>query len=582
MMAIKRCLNSLFWLLIVLFLCPSCEREGGGEGLLPSITLDRDEPIYHVYVGEPLLLELVVENAGDNPLYRWTMEGAVVSEEATFTFVGMEPGSVYLIFEVIADHGQDEVELRVDVMPLKSPAITLIVPPEGFSVLVGGELAFAPEVNVVGETTFVWEVNGESVSAEKEYTFIQLLAGDYRVRFVASNSNGTDAIEFEVKVCTAGEMPFYWAFEQSVYSISRGRTVFLRPYDVRNAFDAEYTWKVNGQSVEVSPVDTRYAGSEPECLYAFTPGWEGEYTVEVVMKNSYIERAHLFTVKVCPPEGSYKRVQTPGSSAKWNRVYEFMAAPGQFVNENYTATTMSEACTYAEDRLRKGEYVSLGAFGGYIVVGFDHSIGNDGGYNIQISGNSYRNSSDPGIVWVMQDENGNGLPDDTWYELKGSEYGRPSTRLDYAVTYYRPDRPGRPVAWIDNEGHTGEVEYIATHAQDYYYPRWVRENAYTLVGRKLTSNTVMISPNNWINKEFEWGYADNFSPVDRLTEEANKGGGANSNHFKIDHAVRYDGQPANLRYIDFVKVQTGVNARAGWIGEVSTEVVGVSDYNMIK
>lgn len=41
-------------------------------------------------------------------------------------------------------------------------------------------------------------------------------------------------------------------------------------------------------------------------------------------------------------------------------------------------------------------------------------------------------------MWVMQDVNGNGLPDDTWYQLKGSEYGKEETIETYAVTYYRP------------------------------------------------------------------------------------------------------------------------------------------------
>ena len=38
----------------------------------------------------------------------------------------------------------------------------------------------------------------------------------------------------------------------------------------------------------------------------------------------------------------------------------------------------------------------------------------------------------------MQDINGNGQPDDEWYELKGSETGIDGTIQDYEVTYYRP------------------------------------------------------------------------------------------------------------------------------------------------
>ena len=37
-----------------------------------------------------------------------------------------------------------------------------------------------------------------------------------------------------------------------------------------------------------------------------------------------------------------------------------------------------------------------------------------------------------------------------------------------------------------------------------------------------------------------------------------------------------------MDYIDFVKVQVGVNTKSGWLGEVSTEVFGFYDYNMKK
>ena len=58
-----------------------------------------------------------------------------------------------------------------------------------------------------------------------------------------------------------------------------------------------------------------------------------------------------------------------------------ITAPGQFVNEHYTAADPEAACAYADGRMREAAYVSLGAFGGCLVVGFDHSIENDGGYN---------------------------------------------------------------------------------------------------------------------------------------------------------------------------------------------------------
>ena len=39
--------------------------------------------------------------------------------------------------------------------------------------------------------------------------------------------------------------------------------------------------------------------------------------------------------------------------------------------------------------------------------------------------------------------------------------------------------------------------------------------------------------------------------------------------------------PANLQQIDFIKVQTGVNAKAPLIGEISTEVCGIGCYRTV-
>lgn len=50
--------------------------------------------------------------------------------------------------------------------------------------------------------------------------------------------------------------------------------------------------------------------------------------------------------------------------------------------------------------------------------------------------------------------------------------------------------------------------------------------------------------------------------------------------FQNSNAVDKNGQPANLKYIDFIRVQTGVNAKAGWLGENSTEVFGFTDENI--
>ena len=183
----------------------------------------------------------------------------------------------------------------------------------------------------------------------------------------------------------------------------------------------------------------------------------------------------------------------------------------------------------------------------------------------------------------MQDENGNGEPDDTWYELAGSETGKAETIQEYAVTYYRPSEPQQLVRWTDNLGQEGQIDYLKQyHRQDYYYPLWVEEDSYTLTGTRLEARNYDASTNGtyWINAEYDWGYADNFSPIDRLTDDENVAANTNANHFKISNAIDREGRAIDLKFIDFVKVQCGVNTKSGWLGEVSTEVCGFYDYKL--
>ncbi len=253
-------------------------------------------------------------------------------------------------------------------------------------------------------------------------------------------------------------------------------------------------------------------------------------------------------------------------------VYEFCPAPGQFINEGYEAHTAKQARQYAEQTLNaeRQTYLSLGGFGGYIVVGFGRSVVNSGEYDFEVIGNAFNNSSEPGVVYVMQDENANTLPDDRWFELRGSEYDNPESIADYEVTYLRPTGDYQPIEWYDNIGGSGQIERITKHQQPSYYPAWITDESYTLRGRRLPTNAY-IDPNRpvdegdyWVIENFEWGYADN--------------AGSNGYKFRIADAVDEDGNAVNLRYIDFIKVQTAVNSSCGnLVGEISTEVCRFRD-----
>jgi len=269
--------------------------------------------------------------------------------------------------------------------------------------------------------------------------------------------------------------------------------------------------------------------------------------------------------------GEYYRAPTAQSSQFADKVYEYTPAPGQFINDPVTnpsgTKTPAAACVWAKERLDAHKYVSLGGFGGYIIVGFDHSVVNLGGYDFAIYGNAYSGNSEPGIVWVAQDVNGNGVPDDPWYELKASDSFSEFTIKNYSVTYYRPEMAAQSVRWTDSEGQEGTIDYMAAyHTQDYYYPAWITEDEYTLSGTRLKAFNYDQSGNGtyWVNPDYGWGYADNFG----------------SETFRISDAMDADGSAVILKYIDFIKVQTAVNAKSGWLGELSTEVLGFEDLSL--
>lgn len=260
----------------------------------------------------------------------------------------------------------------------------------------------------------------------------------------------------------------------------------------------------------------------------------------------------------------------PPSSLTYS-VVEYIPAPGQFINDSAIGFSdiysEDEACRKAEERLAYNRYVSLGGWGGYIVVKFLSSIENSGDYDFAIISNAFDTSNEPGIVWVMKDSNNNGKADDTWYELKGSLFGKDGYERNYWVKYSRPEPKGN-TPWIDSNGETGFIEWVGNyHSQAYYYPDWIEEDSYTLYGSRLPLQVYQDPISGiWEYIPFDWGYADNIGSDFFETDH--------SNRFRISDAVSDDNLPVFLDAIDFIKVQTAVNGSAGWLGENSTEISG--------
>ena len=248
------------------------------------------------------------------------------------------------------------------------------------------------------------------------------------------------------------------------------------------------------------------------------------------------------------------------------KVLEYTPAPGQFINENMTAKTQQEAIAWAQERLDNGYYVSLGAFGGYITMQMPQVIKNRKGYDFGVIGNPFEGSSEPGIVWVSEDVNNNGIADDTWYELVGGD----ETTRGYEVTYKKTTEPG-DVAWTDNEQNTGVVKYLPDYHVQNYFPAWISGDSYTLKGTKLEPRTILGSDGIWKNLSFSKGYADNWGE-DKVLNSNNI---YQYNQLDLDNAIDESGNPVTLQQIHFIKVQSAILHNVPVIGEVSTEVCGV-------
>lgn len=272
------------------------------------------------------------------------------------------------------------------------------------------------------------------------------------------------------------------------------------------------------------------------------------------------------------------------------KIFEYMPAPGHQVNGYsvvgdfiHDGATMQEACERVLEHFQEHKMVSLGGQGGYVVAGFDHNVINSGGdYDLAIKGNPYSYQSEPGIIWVSKDDNGDGLPNDTWYELKGSEYGTENETLNYAITYYKPTSPHSDIEWTDNFGGSGIIPYMSSwNTHDSYWQDWVPTEVdsegreyHTFYGSRL-KDTHTYEDGYTLEPPFDWGYADNDGSDYRVLGSFRPG--MSLGYYKISNAVTAEGKPANLPYINFVKVQT---AQTGWspnLGEISTEVYGIWD-----
>lgn len=368
---------------------------------------------------------------------------------------------------------------------------------------------------------------------------------------------------------------------ESYYSVDRCKVLTITPV-IEGFENGSFSWVVSNAALNISD---SIVGDSPELIFIMLE--HGIYDLVLIAKKDNEEKIIETKVVVKKENSVYSPYIT--------EVFDYLPAVGQFVNalpayeDNDSQEIMRQK---AEEALigKNSSMIHLGGFGGYVTFGFDHTIVNVPNVrDFRVKGNAFWSASnpnaevparggscEPGIIMVAYDKNKNGKPDENeWYEIAGSEYNNPKTKKKYQITYYKPESEpagadSAYIKWDDNLGNSGYKVKNSFHKQS-YYPLWIQNDKIAFTGTLLPNNAIDESGKGtyWVLYSYAWGYADN-APNDD-----------DASAIDIDWAVDSNGNKVNLPGIDFIKVYTGVNQEAGWLGETSTEVAGAEDLHLL-
>lgn len=285
----------------------------------------------------------------------------------------------------------------------------------------------------------------------------------------------------------------------------------------------------------------------------------------------YFSIIYSFTLFSC--KSTIPEEPTNDDSAYISEVFEYVYAPGQHSKKAFPTDISNIIGKPLNDK-----FLYLGGFGGYVVAGFNHNVLNVNGADFEVFALAGA-SPEPAVVYVMSDDNGDGKPNETWYELKGNQFE--ISRRNYWVRYYKADTTNiipesRNITWIDSENNKGELicGAGAVNSSGWWWPATTSDSI-TLRGTRLPNaydNNSTEKAELWTvpRGRFTEGYAENMHGIDF----DNIMGG---NKLDISNAVDEFGKKVELTSIRFIKVQTGVFQQAGWLNEVSSEIRGAMD-----
>jgi hypothetical protein len=326
------------------------------------------------------------------------------------------------------------------------------------------------------------------------------------------------------------------------YYVSSGGGLVLSPvrfligYDENNVdIGASYSWTATGPE--------GYSASYSGEFYTFAPPAAGTYTVTVSVTGRNFITGDSVTKTATTEVVSFTEALPKGTFVSPLRNF----SPGQFTQSG------------------TGYGWSLGSALGYEVWSVNTNT-------ITITGNAFDVWDEPGIVWVQEDRNGNGVPDEMWYEIKGSEDSN-AAHQQYitrriGITYYNSSGEGTVneygqiiggLFFVDSKGRMGT--WLGGWPKDWGVndSDWVTYTG-TLIrdgqGSSLYAPSTITGPLS--------GYVDVYSNGKSVLTVNNR-----------DNIIRADGSATILGSIRFVKVQTAWFSYTA-TGEISTEIVNAT------
>lgn len=283
-------------------------------------------------------------------------------------------------------------------------------------------------------------------------------------------------------------------------------------------------------------------------------------------------------------------------------VLEFAPAPGQFVNHpafSDPKRAIGPPSGGGTSAPNNTSVVSLGGFGGSIVLGFDHTIVDDAlnpfgmdaivfGNAYWVGGNANRHWAECATIEISLDQNENGLADDTWYLIPGSHITDPTSQ--FVIEQWDDDiddksLPPDDELWIP-AGDSGTWETEAFMLPGAVFGSPVVTNPQSggpiegVFGYAEYSPTLIlgdVNADNVIDDPFippEKFYTVPDDPL-RVGMTPGSGGG---DAFDIAWAIDpITGDAAELPGFDFIRLTSAVNSVSPLLGEKSAEIDAVAD-----